>query len=145
MAGFGSAPKPEGQRRTRVVPMGGSIRRISSAGRASEVPKWPLSAPSPREKVLWARLWLVPQSAVWEELGWTDAVARYVRILTRAELKKAPPIALIEARQAEDRLGLSPMALLRLRWQIVDDEATDQSSSGRADNVIDVRKRLSAQ
>ena len=67
MAGFGSAPKPEGQRRTRVTPMGGSIRRISGAGRASEVPKWPLTGQTAREKVLWARLWLTPQSAVWDE------------------------------------------------------------------------------
>lgn len=33
-----------------------------------------------------------------------------------------------EARQLEDRLGLTPMAMLRLRWEISDDDAVAEPS-----------------
>jgi len=73
-------------------------------------------------------------------MGWTDAVARYVRVLCAAELVNASPTALSEARQMEDRLGLSPMSLLRLRWAIVDDEGAEAPAAG----VLDIRERLRA-
>jgi hypothetical protein len=81
---------------------------------------------------------------VWEGLGWNDAVARYARLMAVAEAPGPPGIVLIEVRQLEDRLGLSPMSLLRLRWQIVDDEPAEEASGTRADNVLDVRERLRA-
>jgi hypothetical protein len=33
---------------------------------------------------------------------------------------------LAEARQMEDRLGLSPMAMLRLRWEIQEDQVAEK-------------------
>ena len=141
MAGFGRAPKPEGQRRNPNPILGGKIRRISASSHASRAPKWPLVKPSKRELELWARLWKTPVSAAWESLGWNDAVARYARLLVLAERPKAPGIVLIEVRQLEDRLGLSPMALLRLRWEVVDDQDEPGAEAGPA-NVLDVRDRL---
>ena len=141
MAGFGRIPKPESQRRNPNPILGGKIRRLSAAGRAAEVPAWPLSKPNKRELQLWARLWRAPVSVAWEGLGWNDPVARYVRLLTVAELPKPPGFVLTEVRQLEDRLGLSPMALLRLRWEIVDE---DEPRSNAARNVVDVRERLKA-
>lgn len=141
MAGFGRAPKPESQRRNPNPVLGGKIRRLSATGHAVKTPRWPLPKPTKRELELWARLWKMPVSVAWESLGWPDVVARYARLAAVAELPKAPGIVLIEVRQLEDRLGLSPMALLRLRWEIVDDEelpARDHS------NVLDVRERLKA-
>lgn len=70
---------------------------------------------------MWAELWHTPQAAAWERLEWTRTVARYVRYLVAAEAgdtRIAP-----EVRQLEDRLGLNPMAMLRLRWQIGDGDA----------------------
>jgi hypothetical protein len=52
-------------------------------------------------------------------------VARYVRCLVQAEVPGAPAALLAEVRQMEDRLGLSPMAILRLRWTIVDELPAD--------------------
>jgi len=145
MAGLGRLPKPDAQRRSRHPVLGaGNVRRILASEHASEVPNWPLSKASKRELQFWSRLWATPVSAVWEGLGWNDAVARYARLMAVAEAPGPPGIVLIEVRQLEDRLGLSPMSLLRLRWQIVDDEPAEEASGTRADNVLDVRERLRA-
>ena len=54
-------------------------------------------------------------------------VARYAGLLDRAERgdRRAWP----EVRQMEDRLGLNPAAILRLRWQIDDDRADQRHAS----------------
>jgi len=139
MPGFGRIPKPEGQRRNPNPVLGGKIRRISAAGHAAKAPKWPLPNPSKRELELWAQLWRTPVSAAWK-FSWVNVVARYVHLLAVAEGPKAPGVVLIEVRQLEDRLGLSPMALLRLRIEIVEDD--DPPADQR--NVLDVRERLKA-
>lgn len=72
------------------------------------------------EMALWDELWATPQAVQWERLLWTREVASYVRYRVLAELGDLD--AAKEARQWSDRLGLSPLALLRLRWQIVADE-----------------------
>jgi hypothetical protein len=68
----------------------------------------------------------------WERLGWTRAVARYSRVLVAAEQKDATGVLLSEVRQMEDRLGLSPMSMLRLRWQIVADELAEARDPGHS-------------
>jgi len=141
VAGFGRIPKPEGQRRNPNPVLGGKIRRLAATGHADKAPKWPLPRPNKRELELWARLWKTPVSVAWESLGWVEVIARYARLAAIAELPKPPGPVLVEVRQLEDRLGLSPMALLRLRWEIADEDeprAKDQS------NVLDVRERLKA-
>lgn len=72
------------------------------------------------ERTLWRDLWRLPQAVQWERLGWTRDVAQYVRHKVLAELGDLD--AAREARQWSDRLGLSPLALLRLRWEIDDTE-----------------------
>lgn len=72
------------------------------------------------EAQLWRQLWRLPQAVVWERQHWLRDVAQYVRHKVLAELGDLN--AAKEARQWSDRLGLSPMAMLRLRWQIVEDE-----------------------
>lgn len=143
MAGLGRLPKPDGQRRNRNAVLGtGKLRRISATSKASKVPEWPLSKASKRELQFWTRLWSTPVSAAWEDLGWNDAVARYARLMAVAEAPNPPGIVLIEVRQLEDRLGLSPMSLLRLRWEVVeDDEPVDAPLDGK---VLDIRDRIKA-
>jgi hypothetical protein len=72
------------------------------------------------EAQLWKDLWSTPQSVQWERLRYTREVARYVRHTVLAELGDIG--AAKEARQWSDRLGLTPLALLRLRWAIAEDE-----------------------
>lgn len=76
------------------------------------------------EAELWAELWDTPQAVEWERQRWTREVAMYVRwsvLAGSGDLDAAK-----EARQLGDRLGLTPQALLRLRWQIAHDEVAEQ-------------------
>lgn len=43
-------------------------------------------------------------------------------LVVRAENFEASGALLGEVRMLEDRLGLSPMAMLRLRWEVVEEE-----------------------
>lgn len=72
------------------------------------------------ETKLWRDVWKTPQAVAWERLGWNREVAQYVRWKVLAELGDMD--AAKEARQLSDRLGLTPLAMLRLRWDIVPDE-----------------------
>lgn len=73
------------------------------------------------ERALWRDLWKLPQATEWERLGWTRDVAQYVRHKVLAELGEIDSAR--EARQWSDRLGLSPLAMLRLRWEVTDQSA----------------------
>jgi hypothetical protein len=54
-------------------------------------------------------------------------VARYALLLRICENPETMTAALLaEARQMEDRLGLSPMAMLRLRWEIQEDQVAEK-------------------
>lgn len=72
------------------------------------------------EAKLWRDLWKLPQAVAWERLGWLRDVAMYVRHHVLGELGEMDSAK--EARQWSDRLGLSPMSMLRLRWEVVTDE-----------------------
>ena len=82
------------------------------------------------ELVLWRELWVLPQACEWERLGWLRDVAQYVRHKVMAELGDLD--AAKEARQWSDRIGLTPMSMLRLRWRVVVDEvaARREESAG---------------
>lgn len=107
-------------------------RTLPASGFEGSVPSWPIGTAVQSEIDLWWELWRSPQAAAWAELGWTRVVARYLRLLLAAEKSDAPVSLLGEVRQLEDRLGLSPMAMRRLQWEI--GEAAEVSS-GAAGNV----------
>jgi hypothetical protein len=129
---------------------------LPRAGREGPPPPWPLPEQSDRERQLWTRLWATPAATMWEQLGWADVVARYARVLAEAEapaayevededghgskviLNRAAAESRAEARQLEDRLGLSPIAMLRLRWVITESPAVAEER----ESVVDVRSRL---
>src|SRR5688572_13707632 len=98
-------PKPPNfqttNKRARVGPM-----VLPAGGRGGPAPVWPLSGDAP---AMWADLWQTPQAVAWEGLGWTRVVARYVLVAEKAETLNKDAMA--EARQLEDRLGLTPRAL----------------------------------
>jgi hypothetical protein len=82
------------------------------------------------EMRLWADLWATPQAVAWERLRWTREVAQYVRWKVKAELGSLD--ASKEARQLADRLGLSPLSMLRLRWAVAEDEVGAQRDRNAA-------------
>lgn len=82
------------------------------------------------ERRLWTDVWKTPQATQWEKLGWTREVAQYVRHKVKGEGGSLDDAK--EARQLSDRLGLSPLALLRLRWEIVDTGEPKRAPSRRS-------------
>jgi hypothetical protein len=95
-------------------------RKIDIALETMTVLDAQLSAQRELETTLWADLWKLPQAVQWERLGWLRDVAQYVRFKVLAELGDLDSAK--EARQWSDRLGLTPLAMLRLRWEVVTDE-----------------------
>lgn len=95
-------------------------RRLDAARERLEILNRQLAEQKALEASLWRDLWKLPQAVQWERLGWLRDVAQYVRHKVLAELGDLDSAK--EARQWSDRLGLSPMAMLRLRWEIVADE-----------------------
>jgi len=82
------------------------------------------------EVALWADLWATPQAVIWEESHAHREVAQYVRWKVRGEQGDIKAAA--EARQLSDRLGLNPLALMRLRAEIEHaDEAEDRGKQRR--------------
>ena len=119
----GPPPKPPEQRRRRNATP--STVRLPAEGREGPIPPWPLSKPTKGEASVWGELWGTPQAVAWERLGWTRTVGRYARLLVKSEKPGASTFSCGEVRQMEDRLGLTPMAMLRLRWEIVEDEVAE--------------------
>lgn len=137
----GPAPKPDAQRRRRNASP--QAVRLPAEGRQGATPVWPLSRPTKAEQAVWAEVWATPQAVAWERLGWTRTVARYCRFLVASEKRDATSTLLGEVRQLEDRLGLTPMSMLRLRWEIVEDEVAAQRADRPAASG-EVRQRIRA-
>lgn len=78
------------------------------------------------EALVWRELWKIPAAVQWERTGWTRDIAQYVRLKVLAELGDLD--AAKESRQWSDRLGLNPLALMRLRWEVAVDEVGEQRS-----------------
>jgi hypothetical protein len=133
----GPAPKPDALRRNARV---GTVR-LPAEGRKGSPPKWPIERPSAAEKRVWVELWATPQAVQWERLGWTRTVARYCRVMLAAEAPNAPALVMSEARQMEDRLGLTPKAMRTLLWEIVADEVGERRDSTSASTA---RRRIKA-
>lgn len=93
--------------------------RLPAAGRQGDPPTWPLTRPSARERILWAREWARPQAIEWEASGLAEEVALYVRCLVRAERPRATAADRTLVRQLMESLGLTVTGLARNRW-IVD-------------------------
>ena len=137
----GPAPKPADQRRRRNVTPGTVM--LPASGYDGDVPKYPLSPARAGESALWRELWTLPQANAWTRFGWSREVALYVRWLLEAEAGDTD--AAREARMLSDRLGLSPLALLRLRWEIVpDDQIPGHAPAPTPAGVTDIRSRVKA-
>lgn len=135
-------PPPNPNARRRNVRVG--LVRLPAEGRRGKVPPWPLLAPaksqevSTAERALWAHLWTTPQAVAWERLGTHREVAMYCRwsILAEAGDNRAAS----ESRLQADRLGLTPMSMRRLMWEITADEVAEQRAE-RSTPAAAKRKR----
>lgn len=78
---------------------------------------------------LWATLWAMPQATLWLESHAEREVAQYVLWKVRAE--QGDLKASTEARQLGDRLGLTPLALLKLRAEVEHVEAAEAQNRQR--------------
>jgi hypothetical protein len=127
------------------------MTQLPAEGRRGDIPEWPLpplaaddeglsAVLQEREAELWADLWSTPQAVAWERLRWTRTVARYVRFEVRAETGDLKAGA--EARLLEDRLGLTPQAMLRLRWEVAADEVAEQRQERTTRAKKSARQRL---
>lgn len=123
MAGVGQAPKPDAERIRRNAPTFGWVD-LPSKGRDGPIPALPVPPPwlakldgwpvATREA--WARLWRSAQSTQWDPTG----ISLHEWATQHAFIQINGPTAagLAELRQISDRHGLSPRALLQLRWRI---------------------------
>lgn len=135
----GPPPKPASERaRRNKAPV---AMRLPAAGREGDAPGWPIGfRHGALADQIWSELWSTPQAVAWERLGWTRVVARYVDSLVASErdlddigdpkvyaaILSAQTKLLPELRQLEDRLGLHPLALLRLQWVIDEDQVAEK-------------------
>lgn len=113
--------------------------KLPAEGRTGPTPKWPLAEQSDAEVDAWIELWETPQAVAWEKLGWSRTVARYCRVMLHAEHHDATAAMLAEARQMEDRLGLTPKSMRSLMWEIVADEVGEKRQQPTS-----VRSRIKA-
>jgi hypothetical protein len=129
-------PKMDPARGTR----GRGVLVLPAEGRKGRTPAWPLGdSPTAMERALWRDLWKTPQAVEWERLGWTRVVARYARAVISAETNMEPTV-MSEARQLEDRLGLTPKAMRLLLWTI----SVDEVAQKRVETSVGARKRIRA-
>lgn len=105
-------------------PTGPLERRLDAALERLAILEAQVAEQRTLESTLWEELWKLPQACEWERLGWMRDVAQYVRHKVMAELGDLDSAK--EARQWSDRLGLTPLAMLRLRWRVAADEVAEQ-------------------
>ena len=116
------------------------VVQLPAEGREGEPPPWPLPGRTLKaERDCWEMLWHTPQAVAWERLGWTRTVARYCRVLVESEKRDAHPAVRTEARQLEDRLGLTPKSMRLLLWTVVEDEVTAKREGVNAGTEDDTR------
>lgn len=90
------------------------------------------------ERALWRDLWKKSQAVAWEHDGCVREVALYVRLTILGE--NGDLNATKEARQHADRFGLNPLAMMRLRWSVADDEVAAARAARTSD--APARRRL---
>lgn len=151
----GPLPDPHARRRnaptipTTDLPAGGRVGRVPPLPRRIRL--------GPAGKAWWRWAWRTPQAAAWDGGGFLELIARRAGLeddLAALE-RPAPPgdvggfdplfakiaAALVaartpvlrEARELDDRLGLSPKGLAALRWRIV--PLADVEAAGVADDL----------
>ena len=95
---------------------------LPASGRVGDAPEWPLTEPTPRERVLWDRWWRKPEALIWEKDGSADYVALTVRMFAEAEVERASAENRKTVRMMMADLYLTRDAKDRAGFRVVDDE-----------------------
>lgn len=120
----GPLPKdPASRRRRNASPS--AARVLPVEGYQGPVPEWPMGRCVKSVARVWEQLWRKPQATAWVDLGYEFSVARLAQLMVAAMKPNAPTQVLSEVRQIEDRLGLNPAAMQRLRWEVEDPGQAD--------------------
>ncbi len=115
-----SYPKPDGAKVTRHKPRFDWVDLpVAHEVEAPELPEWRIWHAKTVE--VWVDLWSKPQAVMWDPAGsslfvWATLIDDLIS--ARSDAVKVSG----EIRQIEDRHGLTPKAMMQLRWRIVDDE-----------------------
>lgn len=127
MAGNGPAPNPDARRRTthpNSPGMLGAWVELPATGRTGPPPDLPTPPPWLEKldgwpvatRSEWKRIWETPQSTRFDQSG--ISLHQWAQQHAFIALMGPTAAGLAELRQIEDRHGLSPRALLQLRWRI---------------------------
>lgn len=138
----GAYPKPDAERRNRNAPAFGWTE-LDAAGREGDAPDLPPGREWPSATATaWADLWKTPQATAWDQTGRT--LHRWAWL--HADLvvgKGASNTISAEMRQLEDRHGLSPKAMLQLRWRVkADDDASPPTALTKPKSSAAKRSRM---
>ena len=113
----GPAPK-DPQKRVRTNKPPTSAVLLPPGGYQGPIPDWPDIAPHASDAMLdaWELLWRTPQAAAWarQGIGVQLELAQYIRYYVEGYTANAA----LERRQLGDRLGLNPLAMRRLGWEV---------------------------
>jgi hypothetical protein len=136
MAGPGPAPKhPDDRARANADPFG-PLTKLPAEGYQGPIPDWPstITRDPLEDDLLWGELWRTPQAAAWVRMGAgvVRVVARYVTMQRLRQNEKV----WAEVRQLEDRLGLNPLAMLRLRWEVARNDLGEKRQRSRPVRVV---------
>ena len=121
----GPPPKNPSERRRRNATPG--FEQLDPDGRVAPAPKWPLGTATPAENKKWEELWRLPQALKWEEMHAEDVVALYVRALIAVSNEMEPKL-MNEVRQLDNKLGISPLAMRGMRWEIAARKTLDEGA-----------------
>ena len=113
-------------------PNRGVISVLPAEGPNEKVPLWPLDKMRKGEQGLWRSVWKLPQAYAWHHLRYTRVVARYCRLVLRAEDAGNDGSGVTyqaEVRRLETELGLTPRSMHMLNWRIVDSKPEESAIS----------------
>jgi len=108
-----------------------------------EPPEWPDEVVEPNEKelLMWRRIWMSPQSLVWEADHAQDMVAFYVRTYLEAMKPHAGAQARTFVKQMSEALLLSPASLTQQRYVIDGTPEARAIDAAVADHAANTRRR----
>lgn len=132
----GPARKPASQRRRRNAYPGEAT--LPAEGRQEPAPPLPEGLGPWVDSIVrwWETIWASPMATQWHA---TDELA-LVRLATlmQASLVDGDTKAAAEARQLEDRYGLSAMSRQKLGWQIAGEAPDAETPADRGGDVVSI-------
>lgn len=136
----GRTPKAPGARRRRNLDQP-QWHALPEDGRKGRPPALPGKKPTwlKSTRAWWVAIWASPMATAWlpSDVPTLVRLARIIELDNRGEANSA---LLAEARQLEDRFGLSPMARRRLQWEIAKASQEDEGPQRELGPLADVRR-----